>query len=313
MEGLCRLLERCDVVRHRGVVRVAERGADGAVDVDVQDGAVALVGAHADDALAQPLDIGQELFAVCAELRLDVVDQRVRQNGRALDDHLVGVVVAVIAGLREDGDGMVADGAAVLVGHDLAHLAARRSCDRVQKRLRDAVADGGVQALAIDLDLLHHLCKRAEVVRFLADELWLDVLLDDRNEVLGKEQRVASARAGILHGGAVAVSDLTVFEDDHDRDRLARLTDGRKAIGDGLSDIEHAVMTGALLDGALIVEVETGTARCADNIFDLHYKFPPVLSSRAADKATLADRVNIVDDHLEARIALFIASALRDA
>ena len=78
------------------------------------------------------------------------------------------------------------------------------------------------------------------------------------------------------------------------------LTDGGKALGDRLTDIEHPVVPRAALDRALIVKIEASTSGCADNIFDLHYKFPPVLSSRAADKATLADRVNIVDDHLEA-------------
>lgn len=39
MEGLCRLLQLRKIIGHGGIVVVSERRADGAVDVDVQDGA----------------------------------------------------------------------------------------------------------------------------------------------------------------------------------------------------------------------------------------------------------------------------------
>ena len=78
----------------------------------MQDGLIALVRAHGQDAVTEPFDVLQQLFAVLAELGLHVVDERVRQHLRALDDHLVGVVIAVVAGLRKDGDRRLADRAA---------------------------------------------------------------------------------------------------------------------------------------------------------------------------------------------------------
>ena len=273
MEGLGDLAQLGDVIGHGGIVVVSVERADGAVAVDVQHGVVALVGAMLEDAVAQPLDIGGELFAVQAQLGFHVVDQRVGKHLRALDDHLVGVVVAVVAGLGEDRDGRFGHGAAVFVGHDLAHEAAGGLGHRVQQRLGNAVADGGVQALAVDLDALHHGGELAEVVGFAADQRGLDVLLDQRDEVLGEEEGIASARAGILHGRAVAPGDLAVLEDEHDGDGLAGLAHGAEALGHGLAGIEGAVVARALLDGALIVKVKTGSALGAYDVQNLHDDF----------------------------------------
>ena len=190
-----------------------------------------------------------------------------------LDDHLVGVVVAVIAGLGEHGDGGLGDGAAVLVGHHLAHEAAGGLGHRVQDGLGEAVADGGVEALAVDLDGLHHGAQAAEVVGLLTHQLGLDVLVDEGDEVLGQEQGVPSAGAGVLHGGAVAGGDLAILQHQHHGDGLAGLAHGAEALGHRLAHIEDAVVTGAGLDGPLIVKVKAGTARGAYHINNLHFNF----------------------------------------
>ena len=127
-----------------------------------------------------------------------------------------------------------------------------------------------MQPLAADLDGFHPCGKRTEIVRFLADQTRFDVLLNNRNKILRQKQRIAPACAGILYRRAVAVSDLAVLQDQHDRDRLACLTDGGKALGDRLADIEHPVVPRAALDRALVVKIEAGTSGCADNIFDFH-------------------------------------------
>ena len=130
-----------------------------------------------------------------------------------------------------------------------------------------------MQALAVDLDALHHGGELAEVVGFAADQRGFDVLLDQRDEVLGEEEGIASARAGILHGRAVAPGDLTVLEDEHDGDGLAGLAHGAEALGHGLAGIEGAVVARALLDGALIVKVKTGSALGAYDVQNLHDDF----------------------------------------
>ena len=266
VEGLGQLAQLLDVVRHVLVVVVAEHLADGAVAVDVQHGGVVGVLAVLQNAVAQPGDVLGQLLAVLTQLVVHVVDQGVGQHLCALDDHLVGVVVAVVAGLGEDRHGLVGHGAAVFVGHDLAHQATGGLRNCVQQGLGHAVADGGVQALAVDGDGFHVGGELTEVVGLLAHELGLDVLVDQRNEVLGEEERVASASAAVLHGRAVAVGDLAILEDQHHGDGFAGLAHGGEALGHGLAHVEHAVVARALLDGALIVKVE---ARAALGTYDV--------------------------------------------
>ena len=277
VEGLGGLLQGGQIVGHLLVVVVAEGRADGAVHVDVQDGGVAGIDPLGLDAVAQPRDVLQQLAAVAAQLGVDVVDEGVGQDLSALDDHLVGVVVAVVAGLGEDGDGGIGYGAAVLVRHHFAHEAAGGAGHGVQDGLADAVADGGVQALALHLNGLHHLAETTEVVGLLAHQLGLDVLVDDGDEVLGQEQGVTPARAGVLDRRAVAVGHLTVLQDDHHRDGLPRLPHGLEALGDRLACVKHAVVTCAGLDGALVVEVEAGPAGGADNVNNFHGKHAPLI------------------------------------
>ena len=127
-----------------------------------------------------------------------------------------------------------------------------------------------MQALAVHGDGFHHLGKVLEAVRFAADELGLNVVLDHGDEVLREEERVTSARTAVLHGCAVAVGDLAVFEHEHHGDGLACLAHGGEAGGYRGADIGETVMIRAGLDGALIVKVEAGTAGGANNINDLH-------------------------------------------
>ena len=138
-----------------------------------------------------------------------------------------------------------------------------------------AVADSGVQALALHLDGLHHGAQAPEVVGLLAHQLGLDVLVNDGDEVPGQEEGIPSARAGVLHGRAVAVGDLAVLQHQHHGDGLAGLAHGGKALGDRIAGVEHAVVARAGLDGPLIVKVEAGAAGGADDVCDFHDMFSP--------------------------------------
>ena len=127
-----------------------------------------------------------------------------------------------------------------------------------------------MQAVAVHGDGFHHLGKVLEAVRLAADKLGLDVVLNHGDEVLSKEERVASAGAAVLNGRTVAVGNLAIFKHKHHGDGLACLTHSRKARGDGGADIGKAVVIRARLDGALIVKIETGTACGANDIDDFH-------------------------------------------
>ena len=217
-------LERCcdgshltDVVSD-GLGVVVEDDAEGAVDVDVDRRVVALEGFQLLDAVAQPFHVFLDLLALEAHLRLDVVEEGVRQYVGGLHDHLVGVQVAVVARLGEDGDDGVGDLRAVLVGDDFGHQHAAALGHSVEAGLGHAVADGGVIFLArlgvyILVGAVSHFAEGGDLLAHVERG---DLPLDDGDKVLGQEERVASARAGVLHRSAVAVSHRTVFEYEDD-------------------------------------------------------------------------------------------------
>ena len=233
---------------------------------------VSLAGAVSQDTVTQPCHVISQLLAVLAQLVFHIVDQSVGQNLCALDDHLVSAIVTVVTGLGEDVDGALGNGAAILVSHNFAHQTAGSLCNSVQNSLAHAVADSGVQALAFHLDGFHHSSQGAEVISFLANQLGLDVLVDDRNEVLSQEQGITSACTGVLNSSAVAHSDLAVLQDQHHGDGLTGLTDRGEALSHRCANIEHAVVACAALDSALVIEIEAGTAAGANNINNLHVK-----------------------------------------
>ena len=217
------LERRCDGSHLTDVVSdghgvVVEDDAQRAVDVDVDRRVVALEGFQLLDAVAQPLHVFLDLLALEAHLRLDVVEEGVRQYVGGLHDHLVGVHVAVVARLGEDGDDGVGDLRAVLVGDDFGHQHAAALGHSVEAGLGHAVADGGVIFLArlgvyILVGAVGHLAEGGDLLAHVERG---DLPLDDGDEILGQEERVASARAGVLHRGAVAVSHRTVFEYEDD-------------------------------------------------------------------------------------------------
>ena len=193
-----------------------ERDTHRAVDVDVQHGHVFLVRAELEDPFPEPAHVFQQQAAIRSKLRLHVVDKAVGQHVRALQYHFVHVVVAVVAGLREDGDRPVRDLRAVFLRSDLRHIILCFAlAARVQQRLRDAVADRRVQSLR---PLAGSVCLSASSASFLKlvtsapIKHWRDMLLDHGDEVPCEEQRVAPARARVLHGCAVAVSHLPVVQ-----------------------------------------------------------------------------------------------------
>ena len=260
VEGLCSLLEPCHVVRHSLVVVVAECSADGAVYIDMEYGVIVLACAEGKHPVAEPADVLLQQFAVLAELGLNVVDECVGKHLSALDYHLIGIGIAVVAGLGEDGKGLIGDGAAVFVGNDFAHHAACSLGDCIEDSLGHAVADSGVKTLAVNGDGLNHFGKALEAVGFTADEHGLDVCFDNGDEILCEEQGIASACTAVLNGSAVAVCDLTILENELDGDGFACLTNGGEALGNGIADIGETIGFCAGLYRALVIKVEAGAA-----------------------------------------------------
>ena len=348
VEGLCGFFKARHVIGHCLVVIVAECSTDCAVYVNVENRVVIFIRAELKHAVTQPCNILFEQFAVFAELGLNVVDKRMGQNLCALDNHFIRIGVAIVTGLGENINGLVGNGAAVFVRNNFAHHSAGGPCNSVKNRLSHAVANCGVQTFAVNMDGFDHFGKCAEIVRLFADEFGLDIVFDNGNEVLCKEEGIASAAAAVLNGSAVAVCNLAVLKNEHHGDGLTGLTNGGKAGGFGFADVCGAVAFCARFNGALIVKIEACSACGADNIDNFHKSILSVLqnfiskmkfkysggtkafraavhfqpkpicvrlsaeSLRPSDKTTLADRVNIVNDHLEGCIALFGLCAFFD-
>jgi len=129
-------------------------------------------------ALDEPLHVLEEDLAVLADL-LDAVDERVGQNGDALDEHLLGVVVAVVAGLAEDRHRLRRGLGAQRICHDVRLRRLLGFSSRSEQRLRDAVADRRVESVAVNFHLLEQFGVVEELGRIPALEFVGDGTLDD--------------------------------------------------------------------------------------------------------------------------------------
>ena len=281
MERFCSLFQLSQIVCHCFVVLIAECLADGAIYVDVENWVVVLACTQFDDAVTQPAYILFELGAVAAELGLYVVDQSVWQDCCALEDHLICVLIAVVAGLGEDRNWFLRYGGAVLVCYNFAHQSLGRFCYCIQNCLGNTVTDCGVQSLAVYFDCFHHLGQLSEVVRLFANQSRFDVLLDYWDKVLSQEQRVTAACTRILNCCAVAPCDLAIFQNQHNRDGFAGLTDGFKTWSYWGADVSSTVGNCTALNCFLVVEEEACTAWSTYYVYDFHDKNLPSIKARS--------------------------------
>ena len=262
-----------NVIGHRLVVVYAERHTDGAVNVNMQDRGVVFGVAELQDPVTEPFHIVQQNFAVTAQLGVHIIDQCVRQNVCAFHDHLVGVVVTVVAGLGKDRNLSVFRVKSVFFGDHFTHQLLFGFGNGIQNRLGYAVTDCGVKTFAVNLDGFHRRAHVAEVCDLVACQRWSHVLFDDRNEIFCQEQRITAACSGVLHGSTVAVCDLAVFENQHDGDGFSGLTDCFKSFGYRLAYVCGTVCLGTAFDGPLVIKEETGSAFRTNYFCDFHFIF----------------------------------------
>src|SRR5699024_7965557 len=121
------------------------------------------------------------------------------------------------------------NGCAVFVSNNFAHQTFAGFCNSIQNCLGNAVTDCGMQSLAVNFDCFHHLGQLSEVVCFFTYQSRFDVFVDNRNEIFCQEQRVTAACTGVLNCCTVAPCNLTIFQNQHNRDGFASLTDGFEA------------------------------------------------------------------------------------
>ena len=224
-----------------------------------------------------------EFGAVSAQFCINVVDQSVWQDCSAFEDHLVCVFITVITGLGEDRNWCFGNGCAVFVSNNFAHQTFCSFCNCVQDCLGNTVTDCGMQSLAVNFDCFHHFGQFSEVVCFFAYQSRFDIFIDNWDEVLSQEQRVTAACTGVLNCCTVAPCNLSVFQNQHNRDGLACLTDGFESRSHCVAKVSSTVGNCSRFDCFLVVKEETCTAWCAYYVYDFHFKnLPSYLTQKAS-------------------------------
>jgi len=94
--------------------------------------------------------------------------------------------------------------------------------------------------------------------------------------LLRLEQRISARDAGQDHIDAIAEGHLAVVEQQHHRDRRARLDDLLKARADRLVRIGKPVGPGASLDRGQVAIEKPGPPDAVDNIVDFHVLILPL-------------------------------------
>ena len=161
--------------------------------------------------------------------------------------------------------------------------------------------------------MINHLGQATEAVGLLTHQHGGDFAFNYRNKILCQKQRVAAACARVLNGSAVAVSNLPIFQDQHNGNCFSCLADRGESICYRLAHISGAVCNRSLFNGALVVEEKSGSAFRANDFGNFHnMTLLLLLASWSADQSALADGINVINSHLEGSLAVFKFGPLVD-
>ena len=126
----------------------------------------------------------------------------------------------------------------------------------MQQGLGDAVAQGGVQPLAVMDEAVDLFGQVAEAVDRPAAQQLAHRRAQKPQMLLGLKQRVAAGHPGQDHIDAVAEGHLAVVEQQHHRDRRSGLDDLLEARAQRLAGVGEAVGPGARLDRSQVAVEE---------------------------------------------------------
>ena len=267
------ILELGDVIGDLDRVLVKNE-ADGAIDVDMQRRVVVGAGFERIDALGQPADVIDEFFAFKPQFFRHVVDQRMRHRIDTLQDHLVDRRVTVIPALAEQWHRLKNGRQLVFIEDDFGLGDTSGQRRRIKQGLCQAIADRCVQPLAFDFQCVEVTGIRQEGADVAPFEQGFHVLFEEGGKIVTEEQRIASARAGILHRRAITDGHCTVIEDEQHGNAFAALANLGEARRHRLADINKTIMPRAFLDRLLVVEVKRGIAGNEQGFLNFHGKAP---------------------------------------
>ena len=229
---------------------------------------------------------------VAAQLLVDVVDQSVRQHVDLLEDHLVDVLVAVVAGSGRRSGRLGEDGQAVLVAdhfaHDVREALARASSSAWVMPERRAVCSGW-PSTAGPRSFGGH----------VAEGLDFGALPGSGRTCGSRTGRYVPARKSgsrppapeYCTAAQSPTADLAVLQHQQHGDGLA----GHRGCAwnpgvTGRAAVDESVLPGALLDGPLVIEEESRRPGCEQTC-----RF----SSGPPDQPPFADGIDVVGHHLE--------------
>ncbi|MNN89955.1 hypothetical protein D3C81_2078390 [compost metagenome] len=82
------------------------------------------------------------------------------------------------------------------------------------------------------------------------------MIVEERNEVLCQEQRVTTARTGILYGCTITDRYRAVFQNQLNRNAFTRLANRSKSRRYRRAGIDEPIVTCAVFNGLLVVKIK---------------------------------------------------------
>ena len=175
---------------------------------------------------------------------------------------------------RKDRDRRRGDRAAIFAADDFGDRAMVGERSGVQQGLGDAIAQGGVQPLAVVHGAVDLFGQVAEAIDRPAAQQIAHRRPQELEMLLRPKQRIAPGDAGQDHIDADTESHLTVIEPQHHRDRRSRLDDLREAGADGLARIGKAVGLRTGLDRGEVPVEEPAAPDRINDVLDPHQRCP---------------------------------------
>ena len=146
------------------------------------------------------------------------------KNCCTFKNHFVRVFISVVAGLCKDWHWFCGNFCAVFFSNNFAHHHFFGFCYSVEDSLCYAVTDSCVKSFTVNFDSFNVSGEVSEAVCFFAYEEWFDVFFDNWDEVFSKEEWVTSACTRVLYSCAIAECNLSVFKNEHYRNRFTHLS-----------------------------------------------------------------------------------------
>ena len=185
---------------------------------------------------------------------LYIVDQCMRHNSCTFQNHFVGVVITAVSGLCKDRNRFFGYCCSVFICNNFTHQTFRGFCYCIQNCLAYTITNSSMQSLSVYLNVFQHFAQTFEAVCFFSYQFRFDVLINDRNKVFCQEQWISSACTGVLYSCTVSPCNLSVFQNQHNRDGFSCLSYRFESRCYSFSEISSTICYCTFFDGSLVIK-----------------------------------------------------------